>query len=80
MGSVLTVGSLSDNGFDYKYSNFNLFVPSIIRFVFPTSIEDGTEILIYGIRMRYDLYLRKETYVLRELLGRFRINKTEDEK
>lgn len=58
-GSYLTVGSFSYSGFEYKFSDFNLFVPSIIRFIFPSTIDDGTEMLIYGVRMRYDLYRKK---------------------
>lgn len=41
-GSRLTLGSLTDSGFDYRLSDFNLFVPSIIRFVFPSNIPDDT--------------------------------------
>lgn len=41
-GSRMTLGSRIDSGFDYRHSDFNLFVPSIIRFVFPSKISDET--------------------------------------
>ena len=79
-GWYLTFGSQSHSEFKQGFSDFNLFVPSIIRFVFPASIQDDAEIAIYGVRMRYDLYRKKETYVFRECLGKFKVEKTEVEK
>lgn len=41
-GYFLTVGCMTASVFDYRNSDFNLFVPSIIRFVLPASVPDGT--------------------------------------
>jgi hypothetical protein len=58
-GPLLTVGSVSNYKSQSSSTDFNLFVPSVIHFVFPASTPNKFNISIYGVRINYGDYMKK---------------------
>jgi hypothetical protein len=50
---------LSNYNSESSAIDFNLFVPSVIHFVFPASTPNNFNISIYGIRINYGDYMKK---------------------